>query len=72
MRSGPSTSRPVLEVLHRFASRLSHEDYDSMCARYSARRSEGSPDTVGYADVKIFDTSGVEIRHVTIADSMNW
>ena len=27
--------------------------------------------TAGYTDVKIFDTPGIEIRHVTIADSIN-
>ena len=26
--------------------------------------------TAGYTDVKIFDTPGIEIRHVTIADSI--
>jgi hypothetical protein len=29
----------------------------------------GRTDTVGYTDVKIFDTPSIEIRHVTMADS---
>jgi hypothetical protein len=28
-------------------------------------------DTVGYTDVKILDPRGVELRHVTIADSIS-